>query len=997
MSGRDDVLKRVKIFIASPSDVLEEREIAREVIEQVNRRAAKREGYLLEPLGWEDCYPGKGRPQDLINLFVKKCHLFLGILWCWFGTSTAPEGDPHRFESGTREEFEVARECSESKGVPDIWLFFRQVPEKMRKDPGEQLQKVLAFKKQLQDEQFLLYSPYEDPPEFRDKLEDWLTHWVQDRARECWKPGDPVIRATGPTPPSGTALRRYLDYIVRLHEHIELSGFETRVTVPIDLEKVYIPLRGRLTMMDEGRGRWRRREKPDMIGHEELDKLELGPALRLAAERGLDGLVVLGDPGSGKTTLLKHLLLCFATEKAGEWLGLEEDRIPVFIPLRELRDPNVPLTSLIEDLLRSADLGLPDGFFSGLLEEKRCILLLDGLDEVADEDARRQVCTWIEHARARYAGNWFVVTSRYSGYRRGTRLTGTFLELEVQDLEPDDAKEFLRRWYETVETAIHGEEDVHRDRGKEKAKELIERIWEQREGERIRELVHNPLLLQSIALVHRNRGTLPDQRVELYKECTDLLLEYWDRARGITTRIPLKAKEARQILQPIALWIHQVERRREITGDQVMEVAGPLMDLIRRSPDELLALLERIRDRSGIFVGYDVDSYGFQHLSFQEYLAAEEIKSTGTCEVLVDHFGESWWHEPTLLAVGLEDRKVFESLMQQVIGTPQFERNFEFALRCVKEASLRTVEPFARMLGNPREPGELRCRMAQILGVMGGGNALTALCTALTDTDPQVASAAARALVGLGEEETPEILAALSRVDVLINEKDGSELVLIPAGEFLMGSDDGDEDERPPHAVYLPDYRISRYPVTNRKYGMFLEETRHREPEYWHDRKFNAPNQPVVGVSWHDAQAYCRWAGLRLPTEAEWEKAARGTDGRKYPWGDDDPDESRCNFGNNVGRTTDVGSYPKGVSPYGIHDMAGNVWEWTHSLYKKYPYRPNDGREDEDRSGDRVVRGGSWFIHRGYARGAYRGYGHPGGFDNNFGFRLVVASALVQK
>ncbi|MBM3239959.1 formylglycine-generating enzyme family protein [Candidatus Poribacteria bacterium] len=164
----------------------------------------------------------------------------------------------------------------------------------------------------------------------------------------------------------------------------------------------------------------------------------------------------------------------------------------------------------------------------------------------------------------------------------------------------------------------------------------------------------------------------------------------------------------------------------------------------------------------------------------------------------------------------------------------------------------------------------------------------------------------------------------------IIIDKDGAEMALIPAGEFQMGDNfnEGNADELPVHTVYLDAFYIDKYEVTNALYEEFIKATGHRTPTYWTNHSFNQPDQPVVGVTWDDAVAYAKWAGKRLPTEAEWEKAARGgLVGKRYPWGDDISDNDANNYGNKIGITTPVGKYPP--NGYGLYDVAGNIWEWV--------------------------------------------------------------------
>ena len=235
----------------------------------------------------------------------------------------------------------------------------------------------------------------------------------------------------------------------------------------------------------------------------------------------------------------------------------------------------------------------------------------------------------------------------------------------------------------------------------------------------------------------------------------------------------------------------------------------------------------------------------------------------------------------------------------------------------------------------------------------------------------------------------------------------------VPAGEFLMGSDPKKDnqaraEEQPQHKVSLPEYLIGKTPVTNGQYAAFAQATGYGKPAHWANGEIpkDKREHPVVNVSWKDAAAFCAWLSkvsgrqVGLPSEAEWEKAARGADGRIYPWGSQAPDAQRCNFNNNVMDTTPASKYsPQGDSPYGCADMAGNVWEWTRTIWDdkfKYPYKIDDGREDlRQENADRTLRGGAFNDSGVGARCAYRSWDVPVNRNNFLGFRVVVSPILL--
>lgn len=226
-----------------------------------------------------------------------------------------------------------------------------------------------------------------------------------------------------------------------------------------------------------------------------------------------------------------------------------------------------------------------------------------------------------------------------------------------------------------------------------------------------------------------------------------------------------------------------------------------------------------------------------------------------------------------------------------------------------------------------------------------------------------------------------------------------NEMILIPAGKFVMGTDYRLPDEGPQHEVTLPAYYIDKFEVTNLQYKQFIDATKRRSPDHFRNRTFpeGKADHPVTYVTWDDAKAYCQWAGKRLPTQEEWEKAARGTDGRMFPWGN----EFDINFANTPvrwaalkveGDTTPVGAFESGKSPYGLYDMSGNVWEWTSSWYEAYP----GNKRITENYGEKykVLKGGSWWDCSFYKCGISapvfnRSFFHPHTKNESFGFRCA--------
>jgi len=808
---------------------------------------------------------------------------------------------------------------------------------------------------------------------------------------------------------------KYKQFALNEHRHLPLRGFETNLRAPIEIEQVYITMRANIQFYNFEYTINGMRELRDRIEHEQLSDLDIKGSFKAAQKQNIKDIVILGDPGSGKTTLLKYILVILIEGKGEERLGLDTNMIPFLAPLRELKDPDKE--SFVDFICRVCCLKkfpVAKKNFKNLLEHRRGIILLDGIDEVADEKTRIKTCKWIDEARKSFINTSFVVTSRFAGYLGESRLESNVLELSILDFTQAEVKAFLLRWFETVEIALHpgdNNEEKWREKGREQALGLVRDI---KNSEHISKLAVNPLMLQIIALIRRDRGTaLPERRVELYNECVNVLLEKWDIARGMDTM--LSARESRRLLQPLALWLHEKEGRRSAPLKEIIEQVKEPLESLGKSSIDPSKLLLNIRDRSGIFMGYSQNEYGFAHLGFQEYLTAEEIRNATRIELLIENYGNRWWREVTLLALALDNPSIISPFMERIVRKDSFKTDITLVSDAVNDSLIKPYDPFINVLFDESLSIEARQNAVRVLSQMGGNKAEAALKEVVKSSNNTLANFAFSALEFLHAAEGIKPPEKEKVPGIIKIKEDSSEMVLISEGSFIYGRREDDklafDWEKPRQTIYLPSFYMDVYPVTNRQYCAFLNQVKPGKKDLekwiklsgkWRKEKCRISKKrdnylaehgyeehPVIFVSWFGAEAYACWTGKRLPYEVEWEKAARGIEGLIYPWGNTF-DKRLCNSDEGgIGHTTAVNAYPQGKSPYGCFDMAGNVWEWCADWFDVNNDKTGSGLKGPEAGFARVRRGGGWGYPSGRCRASFRDYRRPSTRARSLGFRLA--------
>ncbi len=662
-------------------------------------------------------------------------------------------------------------------------------------------------------------------------------------------------------------------------------------------------------------------------------------------------------------------------------------------------------------------------------ETQPLLILLDGLDEVPTEQ-RQLLVNAVNDCCKRYKRHRYLVTCRpYAYVGQPWQLEG-FHEVTLAPFNEKQIDRFVQNWYgRLAERGGFNQEDATR---------RMHRLQEALRRSDLRGLAERPLLLTLMAQLHTFRGQLPDERTQLYADAVDLLLQRWESRmnaeEGLLEKLDipgLKMNHLEAGLYEVAYNAHARPSDSDTADIEEGELRQWLAPHLAGDWNKAGVFVDYIRERAGLLVRHKTDAYTFPHRSFQEFLAACHLMCSqdypGKAAQLVRE-GFDRWREVFLLAAGHARRShrlgqaiaaVNMLCPEEVDQTTPYEaepwRIAQLAGEALLEIGLLDVnrEPAGKVL-QKRVQGWLAAAIRK----------------------DQVLPARERAGAG-------RILAKLGdpRQAVLVAEE--MEFCEIPAGPFIMGSRDdpnATDDERPQHTYLISyDYRISRYPVTNAHYLQFVHDDGYRTSRYWREAEkdgvwkdglvkgrwddspresfvdfgepFNLLNHPVVGITWYEALAFTRWlterlraAGnlpadgeIRLPNEPEWEKAARGADGRVYPWvGDVDPE--RANYDKTgIDATSAVGCFPSGASPYGAEDLSGNVWEWTRSVYGpyRYPDQPDELAHRENLMAGlderRVLRGGAFSDGAYVVRCAARSWDFPDLRYGLFGFRVVAS------
>lgn len=445
--------------------------------------------------------------------------------------------------------------------------------------------------------------------------------------------------------------QQFLDFVRGEHGHIKLFGFLSHAHANSDVHLIDVFVSPRISEAGHEIG------SEKMLRGEMRDQLTPPEALENAISKN-KALLVLGGPGSGKTTLLKYFAICCLNAKGRERIRLRRPLLPIFVPLRQF-DPTKPFTQTLSDWAKEHEQRVCPELFDQWMRHDGALVLLDGLGEVSDLAARRQICERIDNAIAAYAKSTFVITCRFTGYREaeGVALQRPHVRVDVRDLDARQQRIYLKKWFRATllkREAAARTADIMTFLSKE-------------ENRSLREMAGIPILLQIMAIISNEQDSLSNaQRVELYDRVINFLLNDREMARRPPIEPLMNATNARLVLQPLALWMQAERQKDEAPRDDVEKEIAPKLEKVRPGTKPL-DFLENIRDRAGVLVCSRADTYTFQHKSFREYLAAVEIAKQRRTDLLVENFGQDWWQETLLFAAGMSSPEIFPAFLEHFL------------------------------------------------------------------------------------------------------------------------------------------------------------------------------------------------------------------------------------------------------------------------------------------------------------------------------------------
>jgi formylglycine-generating enzyme required for sulfatase activity/energy-coupling factor transporter ATP-binding protein EcfA2 len=691
-------------------------------------------------------------------------------------------------------------------------------------------------------------------------------------------------------------------------------------------------------------------------------------------------LLIEGQAGSGKTTLIKHFAyLTLQADKHKEW---EPYRgfLPVLVFLKNLKgfgmtEASAGVKSAEALLSYYADItenGLDAETILQFCKTGKAIFLLDGLDEI-DAGLRGFVAGSFAALRRQYKECKIVLSGRPHGVDETVVQWYGDKKVSILRLGIDQVEAFINKWfcfvYDTAECRIN--------------KTAQDMIGEIKAHPSIDELRDNPLMLTAICLLYNDKKELPGQRADLYDKFVENLLYR-------------RFSDPEKVLNFLMKLAHDMHERRvrgidELRAIDILESEyKPKKDASENHGGWLKKKFAEIEPGCGLLqVG--AGEYEFRHLTFQEFLTAVHIAAgvrKDHAKAIEEFWGDDWYAEVVQLYIGylsINNRGIANEIVREVLAGE-----------------------------DPPPCAKWRLAARALMGVHKDNR------------DDDVVELAGKRMVSMFEQGVDAKVRADAGeiIGWLGDPKDLETFKAVKTGRYKLSTGE----------VEIKPFEMSTYPVTNQWYAKFIQAGGYTTPEYWseegkkwrdyvkpeaprfwYDRPWNCPNAPVVGVSWYEADAFCRWLTLsrkdgayRLPDENQWEAAAAGFENRTYAWGNEF-DKNKCNIGESgIEKTSAVGIFNAGNTPEGIADLTGNVWEWTCSdihgqrnltdfvfdsdfqkLYDENRMEEYFSISEKKDLQQPVLRGGSWFNDLDYARCAIRYGNHPDDRYNNIGFRCV--------